>query len=613
MNKIAGFYSTEGNLAEKEEYFENILKKMKQAQEPACMKNRPVQKDEKEYVNSWFGLIRTDRLFIQSQLRGDMGILYSGELYNCKELREELSVSGYSAAKNEADVLLTAYLAWGPDFIKKVNGCFAAAVMDAMERRLLLYRDRAGTQPLFYTVNSEGLLYFSSSVKALLSCPGIRPQADLRSLNEIFSIGPARTPGCGVYKNIKEVLPGCFLCASPDGIQQHAYWKLKAEPHTDSYEETVEKTKFLIEDSVSRQMKPETAFCTFLSGGLDSSLISALCARTLKKQNRQLTTYSFDFRDNDKNFQSNSFQPSQDRPYAEKMAAFLETDHHFLECSTELQTELLKASVTAHGLPAMADVDSSLLYFCSQVGSSYEAALTGECADEIFGGYPWFHREDLMKADTFPWTIDLAPRQLFLSDEFIDALSMETYVQNAYETSLAQMPRLEGETGVDARRREISWLNLQWFMETLLNRMNRTSGEWNLTARVPFADYRIIEYLYNVPWEMKARNGVIKGLLRDTGQGLLPDEVLFRKKSPYPKTYDRQYEMLLASQVRELLNDSSSPVLPLLDRKKAEEFLNAPSDYGKPWYGQLMAGPQLMAYLLQVDFWMREYRVELLL
>ena len=190
---------------------------------------------------------------------------------------------------------------------------------------------------------------------------------------------------------------------------------------------------------------------------------------------------------------------------------------------------------------------------------------------------------------------------------------METYVQNAYETSLAQMPRLEGETGVDARRREISWLNLQWFMETLLNRMNRTSGEWNLTARVPFADYRIIEYLYNVPWEMKARNGVIKGLLRDTGQGLLPDEVLFRKKSPYPKTYDRQYEMLLASQVRELLNDSSSPVLPLLDRKKAEEFLNAPSDYGKPWYGQLMAGPQLMAYLLQVDFWMREYRVELLL
>ena len=462
-------------------------------------------------------------------------------------------------------------------------------------------------------MNPEKLLCFSSSLKALLACPGIRPQADLGSLNEIFSIGPARTPGCGVYKNISEVLPGCFLCASPAGIQLHDYWKLKAEPHTDSYEETIEKTKALIEDSVRRQMRPEMPFCTFLSGGLDSSLISALCARELKKQNRQLTTYSFDFVGNDKNFQSNAFQPSQDRPYVEKMAAFLETDHHFLECSTKTQTEYLKESVKAHGLPAMADVDSSLLYFCSQVGERYEAALTGECADEIFGGYPWFHREELMMADTFPWTIDLAPRKLLLSDEFAEALSMEEYVQNAYEASLARMPRLEGETGLNAKRREISWLNLQWFMETLLNRMDRTSGACGLTARVPFADFRIVEYLYNVPWEMKAKNGVIKGLLRDTGRGLLPDEVLFRRKSPYPKTYDRAYETLLASQMRELLHDSSSPLLPLLDKTKTEQFLESPSDYGRPWYGQLMAGPQLIAYLLQIDFWMREYQVELLL
>ena len=485
--------------------------------------------------------------------------------------------------------------------------------MDTKENKLLLFRDRAGTKPLFYTVNPERILCFASSVKSLLACPGVRPQADLSSLNEIFSIGPARTPGCGVYKNISEVLPGHFLCASSSGISQHCYWNLEARPHIDSYEETVEKTKTLIEDSVRNQISSGTSFCTFLSGGLDSSLISALCAREMKKQNRRLTTYSFDFTGNDKNFRSNAFQPSQDRPYVEKMAAFLDTDHRFLECSTETQTKLLKDSVRAHGLPSMADVDSSLLYFCSQVGMSYEAALTGECADEIFGGYPWFHREDLLKADTFPWTADLAPRKLLLSDEFAHALSMEDYVRNAYETSLAQMPRLEGETGLDAKRREISWLNLQWFMETLLNRMDRTSGEWDLTARVPFADYRIIEYLYNVPWEMKARKGVIKGLLRDTGRGLLPDEVLFRKKSPYPKTYDKTYETLLAGRMRELLQDSSSPLLPLLDRKKAEKFLEAPSDYGRPWYGQLMAGPQLMAYLLQVDFWMREYKVELLL
>lgn len=621
MNKIAGFYSFGEDLSRKMGGLENILKKMKQAQEPACMrkemsrrnKRETVTQDEREYVNRRFGFIRTERFFILPQGEGDAGILYSGEIYNGRALKSELSASGFPVPEDEAELLLAAYLAWGPDFIRKVNGSFSIAVMDTKENKLLLFRDRAGTKPLFYTVNPEGILCFASSVKSLLACPGVRPQADLSSLNEIFSIGPARTPGCGVYKNISEVLPGHFLCASSSGISQHCYWNLEARPHTDSYEETVEKTKTLIEDSVRNQISSGTSFCTFLSGGLDSSLISALCAREMKKQNRRLTTYSFDFTGNDKNFRSNAFQPSQDRPYVEKMAAFLDTDHRFLECSTETQTELLKNSVRAHGLPSMADVDSSLLYFCSQVGMSYEAALTGECADEIFGGYPWFHREDLLKADTFPWTADLAPRKLLLSDEFAHALSMEDYVRNAYETSLAQMPRLEGETGLDAKRREISWLNLQWFMETLLNRMDRTSGEWDLTARVPFADYRIIEYLYNVPWEMKARKGVIKGLLRDTGRGLLPDEVLFRKKSPYPKTYDKTYETLLAGRMRELLQDSSSPLLPLLDRKKAEKFLEAPSDYGRPWYGQLMAGPQLMAYLLQVDFWMREYKVELLL
>ena len=621
MNKIAGFYSFGEDLSRKMGGLENILKKMKQAQEPACMrkgmsrrnKRETVTQDEREYVNRRFGFIRTERFFILPQGEGDAGILYSGEIYNGRALKSELSASGFPVPEDEAELLLAAYLAWGPDFIRKVNGSFSIAVMDTKENKLLLFRDRAGTKPLFYTVNPEGILCFASSVKSLLACPGVRPQADLSSLNEIFSIGPARTPGCGVYKNISEVLPGHFLCASSSGISQHCYWNLEARPHTDSYEETVEKTKTLIEDSVRNQISSGTSFCTFLSGGLDSSLISALCAREMKKQNRRLTTYSFDFTGNDKNFRSNAFQPSQDRPYVEKMAAFLDTDHRFLECSTETQTELLKDSVRAHGLPSMADVDSSLLYFCSQVGMSYEAALTGECADEIFGGYPWFHREDLLKADTFPWTADLAPRKLLLSDEFAHALSMEDYVRNAYETSLAQMPRLEGETGLDAKRREISWLNLQWFMETLLNRMDRTSGEWDLTARVPFADYRIIEYLYNVPWEMKARKGVIKGLLRDTGRGLLPDEVLFRKKSPYPKTYDKTYETLLAGRMRELLQDSSSPLLPLLDRKKAEKFLEAPSDYGRPWYGQLMAGPQLMAYLLQVDFWMREYKVELLL
>lgn len=617
MCAIAGFYNHEADFKRKEVYCRSVLEAMNQAQ------RRRGPDDSGTYLDSHFGLAHVRLQIVDLETghqpmirpKGEhkVGIVYNGELYNMPELRSVLSDLGFFfETKSDTEVLLLAYLAWGSEFVRKINGIFSIAIMDTEMNRLLLYRDRSGIKPLFYT-EANGTVFFASELKGLLCCPGVYPQVDRKGLNEIFSIGPARTGGCGVYKNIHEVLPGHFLCCSPGGNRLHTYWKLTARPHEDSFDETVEKTSFLIQDAVRRQMVSDVPICTFLSGGVDSSLVSAICAGELKKKNRKLVTYSFDFAGNRENFRSNAFQPSQDRPYVEQMAAFLGSEHHFLECSTKEQADLLSESVKAHDLPCMADVDSSLLYFCSLVSRHHKVALTGECADEIFGGYPWFHREDCLDADTFPWTMDLTPRKALLSDSFLQELQMDDYVKEAYEASLAQTPRLDGETGKEARRREISWLNLQWFMQTLLNRMDRTSMRNGLEARVPFADHRIIEYLYNVPWEMKAKDGIVKGLLREAGRGLLPDEILFRRKSPYPKTYDRGYEKLLAGRVREILHDSSSPVLLFLDREKTERFLTSPSDYGKPWYGQLMAAPQMMAYLIQINCWMKEYQVEVLL
>lgn len=617
MCRIAGFYSCDKDFTKEETRSRSIL----EAMDAALCRNKP--RREGFFLNSRFGLSQCSRKEESSSAslrpltlrtgEQEAGIVLDGEVYNLPELREELSGAFPCRGIRRAgclETLLTAYLAWGPMFIRKVNGAFSIAIMDTAENRLLLYRDRAGIKPLFYA-KKEGTLYFSSELKGLLACPGIRARVGLDGLNEIFSLGPARSGGCGVYRDIREVLPGSFLCFSPSGNRLHAYWRLKAAPHVDSWEETVEKTSFLIQDVVKRQTLSDAPLCAFLSGGVDSSLVCAVCARELKKQNRRLVTYSFDFSGNQENFRANAFQPSQDRPYVEKMAAFLGSEHHFLECSSNRQADLLGDSVLAHDLPAMADVDSSLLYFCSLVGRRHRIALTGECADEIFGGYPWFHKQEYLKARTFPWSMDLNARKLLLSDSFLAELHMDEYVKNAYETALAKAPRLEGETGEAARRREIAWLNLTWFMQTLLNRMDRAGTSGGLTARVPFADYRIIEYLYNVPWEMKAKGGVVKGLLREAGQGLLPEEILHRRKSPYPKTYDKGYETLLAGRVREMLNDSSSPILPFLDLRKTEQFLKSPSDYGKPWYGQLMAAPQMMAYLLQINFWMKEYQVEI--
>ena len=614
MCGIAGFYNPHDHYLKEKEHYESVLQAMAER-----LRHRGPD-DAGRWLWEHGGLSHARLSIIdlagghQPMVKSGSGqtfaIVYNGELYNTDELRQELMAAGYSfQTSSDTEVILAGYMEYGPDFVKRLNGIFAFAIMDTALNRLCLFRDRAGVKPLFYTVRGEELI-FSSELKGILAYPGVKAQLDRRGLNEVFSIGPARTYGCGVLKDMEELLPGHYLICTPDGIRQQSYWKLVSRPHEDSYERTIEKTSFLVEDSVRRQMVSDVPICTFLSGGVDSSLVSAICAKELKKQGKRLTTFSFDFVDNDKFFRANSFQPSQDRPYVDQMVKFLDSDHHYLECGNLTQADRLFDSVLAHDLPAMGDIDSSMLQFCSMVKEHNKVALTGECADEIFGGYPWFHKKECFEAHTFPWTMDLAPRKALLNDSFLEYLDMDQYVLETYERSVAETPVLAEDSPEEARRREIAWLNLRWFMQTLLNRMDRTSMYSGLEARVPFADHRIMEYVWNVPWDMKTRDGLVKNLLRQSGKGLLPDEILFRKKSPYPKTYDTAYEKLLVDRVREMMDDSHAPVMDFLDRKKLARFLTSPSDYGKPWYGQLMAGPQMLAYLLQVNFWLKTYHIE---
>ena len=614
MCGIAGFYNPHDHYLKEKEHYESVLQAMAER-----LRHRGPD-DAGRWLWEHGGLSHARLSIIdlagghQPMVKSGSGqtfaIVYNGELYNTDELRQELMAAGYSfQTSSDTEVILAGYMEYGPDFVKRLNGIFAFAIMDTALNRLCLFRDRAGVKPLFYTVRGEELI-FSSELKGILAYPGVKAQLDRRGLNEVFSIGPARTYGCGVLKDMEELLPGHYLICTPDGIRQQSYWKLVSRPHEDSYERTIEKTSFLVEDSVRRQMVSDVPICTFLSGGVDSSLVSAICAKELKKQGKRLTTFSFDFVDNDKFFRANSFQPSQDRPYVDQMVKFLDSDHHYLECGNLTQADRLFDSVLAHDLPAMGDIDSSMLQFCSMVKEHNKVALTGECADEIFGGYPWFHKKECFEAHTFPWTMDLAPRKALLDDSFLEYLDMDRYVLDTYERSVAETPVLAEDSPEEARRREIAWLNLRWFMQTLLNRMDRTSMYSGLETRVPFADHRIMEYVWNVPWDMKTRDGLVKNLLRQSGKGLLPDEILFRKKSPYPKTYDTAYEKLLVDRVREMMDDSHAPVMDFLDRKKLARFLTSPSDYGKPWYGQLMAGPQMLAYLLQVNFWLKTYHIE---
>ncbi len=539
-------------------------------------------------------------------------ISYNGEIYNSKELRRYLQ--SYSLSWNttsDTEIILNGYLAEGSDFFQKLNGIYAFAIYDQQKDILILTRDRLGVKPLFYTIN-ENIFIFGSEPKALFAY-GITPAINRDSWAEIFGTGPAHTPGCGVFQGIQELLPGHNLIASGNGnelnIHTGAYWKLTAHHHTDSLIDTEEKVSELIYDSVKRQMVSDIPICTFLSGGLDSSLVSAICAKELKQHDQQLDTYSFDFVDSRKHFQSNTFQTSMDRPFAEKMVEHIGSHHTFLECDNQTQADYLYRAVDARDIPCMADVESSLLYFCSQVAKHHKVAITGECADEIFGGYPWFHKEEMFQKHGFPWSHDMNARTSLLDDSFIRELNLNQYVTAAYEHSISQTPLLGNESPQEKRRKEIAWLNIQWFMMTLLNRMDRTSMYSGLEARVPFADHRILDYVYSIPWEMKCHNQQTKSLLIACGTKLLPDDVLYRKKSPYPKTYDPEYENILKQRILELLHNSNEPIHQIISKEKILHFLITPSDYGKPWYGQLMAGPQMLAYILQINYWMKKYHL----
>ncbi|MCI6551999.1 MAG: asparagine synthase (glutamine-hydrolyzing) [Lachnospiraceae bacterium] len=544
-------------------------------------------------------------------------IVYNGEIYNMKALRRELGEEGVSfCTDSDTEVILAGYMHQGIDFIRRLNGIFAFAVWEPGEQRLVLVRDRMGVKPCFYAM-AEDTLVFSSEIKGILRFPGVEAAVDREGLCEILGLGPAKTPGKGVFKGISELLPGHYLefderGSSPRCCRQHCYWRLESRPHQDDWEKTVEKMHFLIGDAVRLQMLSDVPICTFLSGGVDSSLVTAICSRELQKQGKALSTYSFDFKDNDRNFKANSFQPTQDRPWVDRVREYAGTDHTYLECRNEELYDYLFEAVEARDLPCMADVESSMLYFCRRVAARHKVTLTGECADEIFGGYPWFHKKECFEAGTFPWSMDFGPRIMLLKEEVKDQLHLQEYVQAAYEGTVAETPILPGESGEEKRRREISYLNLRWFMQTLLDRMDRTSMHVGLEARVPFADHRIVEYAWNVPWEMKCSGGIVKGLLRAAGREYLPMEVLYRKKSPYPKTYDPAYEGLVKKNMQEILHTPNEPVNALLDGRKVETFMSSPSDYARPFYGQLMAGPQLLAYLLQINYWLKHYHIRLL-
>ena len=544
---------------------------------------------------------------------GEYAIVYNGQIYNTKELRETLIENGFEfESHSDTEVLLKSYIYYGKDVVHHLNGIFSFAIWNSHTEELFLARDHFGVKPLFYTIFNDTFI-FASELKAIFKFPNMPKIIDKQGISELFGIGPAHTPGFTIYKDIFEIKPAHFAVLNKSGLHIERYWKLESKPHTESFEETCKHLRSLLEDSINRQLVSDVPLCTFLSGGLDSSILTKLIGNYRKANDLSpISTYSVDYVDNDKNFVKSDFQPNSDNYYINLMTENSYSFNQKVVLDTPDLAKYLEDAMIARDVPGMADVDSSLLLFCKTVKQEQTVVLMGECADEIFGGYPWFFRKDALESGTFPWSIAIKERQHILNPSIAKEVNLQDYIDYRYNESLKEVKILDSDSEETAEKRKISYLTINWFMQTLLERTDRMGMYNGLEIRVPFCDYRLAEYMWNVPWEMKALNGREKGLLRYVCKNFLPKEIVERKKSPYPKTHNPTYLAKVKGILSKIMSDSNAPINYLLNRDYILEILETDGKaFSRPWFGQLMTGPQLMAYLCQVNMWLERYEPEI--
>jgi asparagine synthase (glutamine-hydrolysing) len=553
--------------------------------------------------------------------RGDQPpvvLAYTGEIFNCDELRAQLRSAGHAfGTDSDTEVVLRAYLEWGPACAERLLGMFAFAVWDGRVEELVLIRDRLGVYPLYYAPVDGGLLV-GSEIKALLAHPAVAPEVDTAGLRAVISF--IKAPDNGVFRGVRELVPGTILRFGRAGARIVTYWVPPAREHTDDLDTTVATVRELLEDSVRRQVVSDVPIGAFLSGGLDSSALVALAARALRERGQdKLRTYSVDFAGHAEAFQPDEVRGTPDFPFVEIMTRFLGTAHTRVVLTTEQLTDpaVRSAVLRARDMPtSLGDLDTSLLLLSRTFREECTVSLTGDAADELFGGYPWSLDPVYGEVPMLPW-LEFGRRMTgknqmrntgLLRAELVDSLELERYERDEYHRAVGQVEHLDGESDVDRRARVVSHLNLTGYLRVILDRKDRVGMAVALEGRVPYADHRLVEYVHNVPWAMKSFDGREKSLLRAAVRDLLPPSVLYRRKAGYPPTEDPGYDATLRARLTELVADGSSPVRGLLDLDTARSYLADPNGPAGDRVNRLS-----METVLGLDEWTRRYQVRLTL
>lgn len=539
-------------------------------------------------------------------------ISYNGELYNTQVLKNICVTKGIDF-KTECDteVLLALYIIFGKDMLKYVNGIFAFAIYDEDKKMLFLAKDRLGIKPLFYTLTSNNTFIFSSEIKGILSSNIVSPVLGKNEALELFALGPAHSPGKTYFKNIYELEAGSYIIFKDFKITKEKYWDLEEKKLNDNHEEIVQNVKYLVSDATKRQLVSNVGMSSMLSGGIDSSIVTKVASDNIYN----LNTYSINYEDNDKDFTPNDYQQTKDSDFVKIMVKYLNTSHHDITVTNDELYDYLYDSVISRDMPGMADVDSSMYIFCKEISKHEKVILSGECSDEIFGGYPWFYKEHLKNAKGFPWALSENLRKNLVKDKNIKE-NIEDYICLSKNNTLKNINHISHDT-FENEYKEINYLTIKYFMNTLVERTDRMSMANSLEVRVPFADHRIFEYIYNISAKEKLglNNSSIpieKAILKEAFKNDIPSSIISRKKSPFPKTYSKYYLKKLENKLNEIIKDEKSRLFELVDKNYVLELLNSHgSDLNENLFGQLMTYPQTIAFLIQIDFWLKAYNIKI--
>ncbi len=523
-------------------------------------------------------------------------------------LTGELHDPSEPGAEDPAEALVHAYLRWGPAFVERTSGAFGFALWDGRERKLILGRDRMGVKPLYYHAYRDGIL-FASEPKGIMAHPRFKARLDLSKLPVVLQprlAMPGETPLAGLH----EVPPAHLVVLTEEGLSTRRYWRLESAPHEDSFDKTARRVRELLEDAVARQVAPGAPMGAMLSGGVDSTSVAALSARLLAPDAR-LRTFCLRFAGDTEHFTASELRPDIDAPFAEAAAAELGTDHTTLTASVADLLATVPATRSARDLPGWGQFDASMRLLFQHMSSTCRVVMTGEAADEVFGGYPYFFRRDVLDKDGFPWMFGGPKLVDHLAPDLAAELDPAADERARYETLLERVPRLPGEDPDEARIRELFFFGLSGPLSVILDRKERMSASLGLDVRVPFCDHRLVEYVWNVPWSMKSAGGV-KGLLKAAMADVLPAAVVNRKKSAYPHVQNPDYDRTLLAEAAWIVNDPGSPLRHLFDTARMNALIQRIST-GR-MKDELPGGSNpaaLLIQLVEMRHWVEDYQVEI--